>query len=290
MHMTSLALIGAGRIGGQIAFLASLLGLVEEVHLHDINVPLLRAQVSDLKHAMPGLRIGTGREGVRDADICVFTAGIPRNPEVPTRVHLLKDNLPVAASYTEWLRGFSGILITVTNPVDILNRYLAISAGIDPERCIGFGGQLDSARFALELQSRGIGGEAWVLGEHGEHQVPLFSMLESEVEEVEREEIRNSLRRASMSIIEGKGGTIFGPCAHIVELISTIVDDTRGTYACSCCLEGEYGISGCSIGVPAVIGREGVLGIEEWELDRWERERLEEGARFLNEAVRRLGA
>lgn len=289
MHMTSLSLIGVGRIGGEVAFLASFLGIIDELNLNDVNDGLLRAQISDLKHAMPGLEITTGLELAVNSDICIFTAGIPRNPSVPTRADLLKDNLPVAAQYAERLKGYSGILITVTNPSDILNYHLSTRAGIDPSRCIGFGGQLDSARFAVELISRGIRGEAWVLGEHGEYQVPIFSILEDAVSPDERDEIRDVLRRASMGIIAGKGGTTFGPVAHIIELISAIADDTRGTYACSCILHGEYGISGCSIGVPAVIGRDGVVEIEEWPLDEWERARLGEGARFLKDSMKGMG-
>ncbi|MDH7593902.1 MAG: lactate dehydrogenase [Methanomicrobiales archaeon] len=287
--MTSLSLIGVGRIGGEVAFLASFLGIVDELNMNDVNTTLLHAQISDLKHAMPGLEITTGLEAAMRSEICIFTAGIPRNPLVPSRADLLKDNLPVAVRYSERLRGYRGILITVTNPSDILNYQLSTRAEINPSRCIGFGGQLDSARFAGELISRGIKGEAWVLGEHGEHQVPIFSILGSEVGLEEREEIRKTLRSASMGVIAGKGGTIYGPAAHITELISAIVDDTQGTYACSCILDGEYGISGCSIGVPAVIGEGGILEIEEWSLDEWERKHLEEGAQFLKDSIKSTG-
>ena len=131
------------------------------------------------------------------------------------------------------LKGFSGILITVTNPMDIMNYYLWKTTGMPREHCIGFGGQLDSARFGIALRERKISGSPSVLGEHGEHQVPLFSRLDRTVEVPVREEILSGLRGASMEVIRGKGGTVFGPAFHIARLIRVIVSDTRELAACS---------------------------------------------------------
>lgn len=286
--MVSLSIVGVGRVGGEVAFLASFLGLVDELNLIEVREEYLCAQVLDLRHAMPELRITTDREGMKQSDICVYTAGNPRDPSVNSRADLLDDNLGIAKSCADSMSGFEGILITVANPSDALNHYLSRRLELDPSRCIGFGGQLDSARFAVLLAERDIRGEAWVLGEHGEHQVPLFSLLERTVEIGERMEILERLRGSSMEIIRGKGGTLFGPAAHIVELISAIVEDARITYPCSCIPDGEYGIEGCSIGLPAVVGKGGIASIEEWGLDGWEQERLAEAARFLQGLARKM--
>ena len=143
--------------------------------------------------------------------------------------------------------------------MDVNNYYLCKSSGLEPRQCIGFGGQIDSARFGIALHERGLGENPWVIGEHGEHQVPLFSQLQDPVELPVREEILAGLRTVSMRVIKGKGGTVFGPARYVAELIRIISQDRKECISCSCILDGEYGISDCSLGVPAVIGREGVL-------------------------------
>lgn len=285
--MARLAVVGVGRIGGEVAYMAAALGIVDELVLYDSAPELLRAQVLDLQHTGLSLPISTDKKMIRDADICLFSAGLPRNPTVKTRADLLDANLPATNDCMGMLTGFSGILITVTNPMDINNYYLCKKTGIPRERCIGFGGQLDSARFGIALRNRNISGFPIVLGEHGEHQVPLFSLLSQPVPEPLREEILSELRGASMEVIKGKGGTVFGPALHLSQLIRMVVSDTRETVACSAILEGEYGLSGCSLGVPVRIGREGILSIEEWRLDTWERRQMDEAGAFVRNLVKK---
>lgn len=278
--MTRLAVVGAGRIGGEVAYLATVLGRIDELVLHDASSPLLRAQILDIQHTGTDIPILSDTPAIRDADICVFAAGFPRTPLVKTRADLLSLNIPVLKEWSVLLEGFSGILITITNPMDANNFLMAKMAGLPRERCIGFGGQLDSVRFGIELAARGIRETPWVLGEHGEYQVPVFSTLRSRVALPDREAILKNLRGASMPVIMGKGGTVFGPALHIIRLIDQVLDDRRELLPCSCILEGEYDISGCALGVPARIGRDGLIGIEEWNLDAWESGKLREAAEF----------
>jgi malate dehydrogenase len=236
--------------------------------------------VLDLQHTGLDMRISTERADIRNADVCLFAAGLPRNPSVRTRADLLDANLPATNDLVGLLKGFSGVLITVTNPMDVNNFYLQAKTGIPRERCIGFGGQLDSARFGISLRKRNISGFPSVLGEHGEHQVPVFSRLEKPVAEPLRNEILAELRGASMEVIKGKGGTVFGPALHMAHLIRMVLSDTRERVVCSAVLDGEYELDGCSLGVPVRIGREGILEIEEWELDPWESEKMNEAGTF----------
>jgi malate dehydrogenase len=106
------------------------------------------------------------------------------------------------------------------------------------------------------------------------------------VDTATREKILSDLRGASMEIIKGKGGTIFGPARHIARLVSAILEGGNGTVPCSCVLDGEYGFSGCSLGVPARVGKEGIRRIEEWPLDPWEEAHLREAAAFLADLSR----
>ncbi len=285
--MARLAIIGVGKIGGEVANLASALGIADELVLYDSARDLLRAQVLDIRHTGLGQNISTDTKDIRDADVCIFSAGLPRNPSISSRADLLDANLPAAREAAAMLAGFSGILITVTNPMDVNNYYLGTRTGIPRERCIGFGGQLDSARFGLALRNRSISGFPFVLGEHGDHQVPVFSRLGQEVGVGQREEILAELRGASMEVIRGKGGTVFGPALHLAHLTRMILMDTRELAVCSVLLNGEYNISGCSLGVPAVIGNGGIRKIEEWPLDSWEQEKMEEAGRFVRDLCRK---
>jgi malate dehydrogenase len=285
--MARLAVIGVGRIGGEVAYLSASLGIVDELVLYDSAPDLLRAQVLDLEHTGLQIPISTDTSAVREADICIFSAGVPRNPSVKTRADLLETNLSATRDGIALLKGFSGIVVTVTNPMDANNFVLCKKSGIARERCIGFGGQLDSARFGLALRNRGITGFPFVLGEHGEHQVPLFSSLASRVENGQREEILAELRGASMEIIKGKGGTVFGPALHLTQLTRIILRDARELIACSAVLEGEYGLSECSLGVPARVGRNGIQKIEEWDLDAWETAKMNEAGHFVKELCTR---
>ena len=285
--MARLAVIGVGRIGGEVAYLTASLGIVDELVLYDSAPDMLRAQVLDLEHTGLQIPISTDTPAIREADICIFSAGLPRNPSVKTRADLLEANLSATRDGIALLKGFSGILITVTNPMDANNFVLCTKSGIGRERCIGFGGQLDSARFGLALMNRGITGFPFVLGEHGEHQVPLFSSLASRVENGQREEILAELRGASMEVIRGKGGTVFGPALHLAHLTRIILKDARELIACSAVLEGEYGLSGCSLGVPARVGRSGIRKIEEWELDAWEMAKMNEAGQFVKDLCTR---
>jgi malate dehydrogenase len=285
--MARLAVVGVGRIGGEVAYLTASLGIVDELVLYDSAPDMLRAQVLDLEHTGLQIPISTDTPAIREADICIFSAGLPRNPSVKTRADLLEANLSATRDGITLLKGFSGILITVTNPMDANNFVLCKKSGIARERCIGFGGQLDSARFGLALRNRGITGFPFVLGEHGDHQVPLFSSLASRVENGQREEILAELRGASMEVIKGKGGTVFGPALHLTHLTRIILKDARELIACSAVLEGEYGLSGCSLGVPARVGRNGIRKIEAWDLDAWERAKMNEAGQFVKDLCTR---
>ncbi|PKG33754.1 malate dehydrogenase [Methanoregula sp.] len=285
--MVRLAVIGVGRIGGEVAYLAASLGIADELVLFDTAPELLKAQVLDLKHTGLDVAISTDMNAVKEADLCIFSAGMPRNPSVKTRADLLLSNLPATRSCAGILKEFSGVLITVTNPMDINNYYLAKTTGIPRERCIGFGGQLDSARFGLALRERNINGHPSVLGEHGEHQVPVFSRLDVPVTTPLREEILRELQGSSMEVIRGKGGTVFGPALHLAHLARMVLRDTGEAAICSAVLDGEYGLDDCSLGVPVRIGREGIRQIEEWELDPWELDKMAEAGRFVSGLCRK---
>ena len=262
--------MGTGNIGGTVAFVAAMQGLCDELVLFDSNEPKQLAQIRDIAHTGIDITLSSEIDDLRRGDIFLFCAGTARTPAIKTRADLLSANLPVADDAAQVLRGFEGVAITITNPMEANNWYLHQKSGLPGERCIGFGGLLDSARFGCELKKRGIEGDAWVLGEHGEFQVPIFSGLSEEVDITTRDKILTDLRGESMTVVRGKGHTAFAPAYHICRLIRAILNDEQVVLPCSAVLEGEYGIEGCSMGVPCRIGREGITEIVEWEFDPWE--------------------
>jgi len=284
--MTRLGVLGVGRIGGEVAYLAALTGVADKLALYDRTESLLRAQVLDIRHTGIPVEISTSPRDILDTDVCVVAAGLPRTPDIRTRADLLMANLPVIQECGELLKEYPGLLVTVTNPMDINNYFLHRLTGIPKERCIGFGGQLDSARFQWALAGRGIKGPTVVLGEHGENQVPVFSRLPVPFSEEKRSEILRELRGASMEVIRGKGGTVFGPAYHIVSLAKMLLSGTQETVPCSAVLDGEYGISGCSLGVPVRLGREGIREIVQWDLDPAEAAAMAQAGAFVSDLCR----
>ncbi len=286
--MTSLAVFGTGRIGGGVAARAVSSGLVHHLVLYDCNEALLEAQRLDIEHMRCPVTVSVNPRDIRACDIILYTAGLPRNQNIKTRAALLDCNVPVASELAALIPHYKGIIVVVTNPADILTYYLWKITGIARKRIIGFGGQLDSARFQYELANRSIRGDGFILGEHGEHQVPLFSKTGHDIDFNTREEILSKLRNASMEIIKGKGATEYAPVYHIWNLIASVLSDAQKELICSAVLDGEYGVFGCSLGVPVTIGREGILSIHEWDLDCWEWDHFHQAASFVSDLCRRI--
>ena len=273
--------MGAGRIGGEVAFLAVATGLVDELVIHDAVAPFLHAQVLDLQHTGLDVMITTDLREAATAELGVFAAGSPRNPNIRSRADLLSANLPVADDCITELARFPGVMVSITNPSDANAYYITRKSGLDRSRVLGFGGQLDSARFAIALRNRGLTENgATVLGEHGDRQVPVFSRSAPGTSEPVREEILHELQNASMPVMQGKGGTVFGPAVHVVNLLRAVAEDQRVVLPVSVALEGEYGVEGCSLAVPCEVGKDGARRVEEWKLDPWERRKMDEAARY----------
>lgn len=283
--MVKVAAFGMGRIGGEAAYISAVNGFADELVIYDIMPEFLHAQKLDLMHGAD-IPISTNITDMKDADYCIFSAGYSRSPNVKTRADLFDKNLPIAREAAEQLKGFSGKLIVITNPMDVFTWYFAKHAGLDEGQVVGFGGLLDSRRFTVALSSMGIKEKGMVLGEHGENQVPVFSKLSVDVPEAVREEVLLGLRGSSMPVIKGKGGTVFGPAYHIANMMQKI--EKGEEFICSLPANGAYGIDGCSIGLPARVTRDGAKINENLKLDDWETAKLNAAAEFLTGLCRRV--
>lgn len=285
-----LGIVGTGRLGSQIAYTVIERGLATSIALVDVNPELAEGQAMDLSHAAYDKEVSVhsgGFPALSGADIAVVTAGKPRLPG-QTRLDLINSNLPIARDIAERIAEYAPNcrIITLTNPMDVMNYAMHVYTGFGRERVIGSGGVLDSARLrAIIAQQRGTRAsevEAFVLGEHGENQTPVLSKVHVSRKPLTygegREKLREELRLVAAKVIEKKKGTEFAPASATADMIQAIALDEKRMLPCSAVLDGEYGLKGLSIGVPCILGKQGIEKIEEWLLDDWERNVFMAGA------------
>lgn len=290
-----LSIIGAGTIGATLAYQCAEKNLFDELVLVDIAEGLAKGQCLDICHALAyggetEISCGTYLD-MCDSDIIVISAGKPRRPGTD-RLDLIRDNCKIIEQISSEIvkNAPDSIVVAVTNPVDIMNRAAFLKTGFDRSRIIGFGGQLDSARFRYLLSleySVPVGDvEAYVIGEHGEAQVPVFSRIKIRgelvtIDDQRRDELRTRLRASAMEVIEKKGATVFAPINTLIPMLESIIYDKKETMMCSANLDGEYGLRDVSIGVPTTLGKLGIEKIKEWDLDEYEKKLLVSGAQKL---------
>ena len=297
------SVIGVGNLGSCIAYEIANRGLVEELVLIDIFRDLAEGNAADIEQAIAfrnNTAIYAGNyEDVEGSHLIIVAAGKPRTPEMKTRLELLRVNKRIIEDVAKNLREICGnpVVITLTNPVDVMNYLLWKYTGFPREKVIGSAGMLDSARFRSILARRCgvpvLDVEAYVIGEHGENQVPVFSRVKirgerREFASEEKSEIIKELRSSALTVISKKGATIYAPANNTVNLIEAVIKDEKRICACSAILDGEYDLEDISIGVPAIIGKNGAEEILEWNLDESERRRFYFGAENIRKAIEKI--
>lgn len=297
--MVKVAIIGVGSLGSCIAFELAVKNLVDELILLDVVKPLAEGQAMDIAQSSASIsdvEIKAGDYGdVADSDIVVITAGKPRTPHMKSRLELLSVNVPIVVDIAGRLKsiGFEGPIVTVTNPVDIMNLLTWKIVGLDRCKVLGSSSLLDSARFRLiisrRLNVKPSFVEGYVIGEHGSNQVPLFSKLKVMGKPVtlsveEKNTISEELRGTALDVISKKGATVYAPASHTVALIESLLISDSSLSLASLVLNGEYGVEGLSIGVPFKPGNLKVNEIVEWSLDREEASLFHKGVEALKQA------
>jgi len=288
-------IVGVGKVGGAVAFALAREGPWDELVLVDAVPDLAWAQAEDIRHGLrvstqPTIRVGN-IEDLADCDVVVLSAGQGRKPEM-TRLDLLHANAGLVAKLSEDIARAArrASLVVLTNPMDVMTTVAWQSTGWPRTRVLGSGTLLDSQRFRMILADRlnvpSVKISATVLGEHGERVVPVFSRAKVSgrrptLSAKDKEEIIRQLRDVSTHIIAAKGGTAFGPAGATLELVHALIGSRPRVVPCSVVLEGEYGVHGVAIGVPAVLGTGRVLALEEWPLADDEQAAFEEAARDL---------
>ena len=296
--------VGAGNVGSTFAYALLLSGLVGEMVLIDANHKRAEGEAMDLNHAVPlsnPVRIWAGDYAdCADADVVVISAGTGQRPG-ESRLDLFKRNADIfrqiVPSITDHNR--KGILLVATNPVDVLSYVAWKESGFAPGRVIGSGTVLDTARFRYLLaQHLGVDPRnvhAHIIGEHGDSEVPVWSManvtglrLENycqrhgcALDASQREQIFVQTRDAAYEIIERKGATFYAVAAGLLRIVESILRDQNTVLAVSNLVPGYYGIEDVYLSLPAVIGRSGVEQILHLPLDPEETDRLQHSASVL---------
>ena len=301
-------LIGCGMVGMSYAYALLNQNIVDELVLVDVNKEKAEGEAMDLNHglafASSSMKIYAGDySDAGDADIVVIAAGVNQKPG-ESRIDLLGRNTEVFRSIIEPVidSGFSGIFLIATNPVDVMSQITLKLSGFSPDKVIGSGTTLDSARLRylvgekLHVDPRNV--HAYVVGEHGESEfVPWSQAHVSTVsldemrakypdrsEELDMSEIEDEVRNSAQKIIKAKRATYYGIGMALVRITKAIFSDEHSILTISSLVDGEYGISGAYLGLPCVVGREGRIKLIELDLNEEEQKKLERSASVIKEA------
>jgi len=291
--------VGAGAVGASCAEYIAMKNFADEVVLLDIKEGYAEGKAMDLMqtsslNGFDTLITGTTNDYSKTAnsDVCVITSGIPRKPGM-TREELIGINAGIVKTVSSNLIEHSPntIIIVVSNPMDTMTYLVHKSTNLPKNRIIGMGGALDSARFkyrigeALGCPTSDVNG--MVIGGHSDKgMVPLIekatrnSVLISEFLSADRMDQIVQDTKVGGATLTGLLGTSawYAPGAAVSELVKAIALDSQKMFPCSALLEGEYGLSDLSIGVPCVLGKNGIEKIVEVSLTDAEKAKLAESA------------
>jgi malate dehydrogenase len=286
MSGRKVGIIGAGAVGASAAFSLVITGACNEIILYDIQTQAAIGKAIDLEQAGAYSTNGTivkaalTPDEVKDCDVVVITAGVPRTGDM-TREDLLTINAKIMKDVVENIKKHSpdAVIICVSNPLDVMSYAIHKMTGWDRNRIVGMAGALDGSRMAYQINNElGYGRaqtRAMVLGDHGENMIPVPSMssvggvpLTEIVSKEVMENIINRTKHGGAQIVKHLGtSAYYAPGRGVAVMVEAILNDSKIVIPSSCLLNGEYGHSDVSVGVPAVIGKTGVEKIIELEFD-----------------------
>jgi malate dehydrogenase len=290
MARNKIALIGAGMIGGTLAHLVGMKELGDVV-LFDIADGMPKGKALDLAQSAPVEGFDARLKGTSDyadiagADVCIVTAGVPRKPGM-SRDDLLGINLKVMKAVGEGIKAHApnAFVICITNPLDAMVWALREFSGLPANKVVGMAGVLDSARFrhflAEEFNVSVEDVTAFVLGGHGDTMVPvveystvagipvpdLIKMGWSTQEKIDAIVARTRSGGGEIVGLLGNGSAYYAPASSAIAMADSYLKDKRRLLPCAAFLSGEYGIKDLYVGVPIIIGANGVEKIVEIEL------------------------
>jgi malate dehydrogenase len=302
-----ITIVGAGHVGSTTAhwIVAEQLG---DVVLVDIAEGLPQGKALDLLESTPVagsdcMIIGTNDYGpTADSDIIVVTAGLPRKPGM-SRDDLLFSNVKIVKSVVEQVapRSPDAVMIVVSNPLDVMTHLAMKVSGYHTHDVLGMAGILDTARYrtfiAMELGVSAEDVQAMVLGGHGDDMVPLVSCtsvggipVTQLIHPTRLAEIIQRTRDGGIEIVNylKTGSAFYAPGAAVAQMVEAIERDKKRVIPCSAYCQGEYGLENIYIGVPIILGADGVEKIIKLELSTTELEALRKSAAHVKESIAKL--
>ncbi|MDM8310917.1 L-lactate dehydrogenase [Clostridium cadaveris] len=306
MSIRKVAVIGIGHVGSHVASSIITQGICNELIIIDNDIKKALSHGEDLADTMAYMlkrvNVKVGRyEDIEDADIVVMSASGPIFKE--DRLEELEGTIEVMDEIIPYIKnsGFKGIIVSISNPCDIIAYYLHEKTGL---KVIGTGTVLDSGRLRarlgrqLNLDPKSI--EAYCLGEHGDSQMvpwssafingkPILEIMREKPYIYGRLRLKNialDTMKAGWNIVVGKGSTEFGIGAAAAEVIRAILEDERKVLPCSTMLNGEYGETKVYASVPCVIGKSGVEEIIELNLTEKEQEEFHSSCRIIKDRIK----
>lgn len=299
MSRSKIALIGAGMIGGTLAHLAALKGLGDVV-LFDVVEDMPQGKALDLAESLPVEGVDCHLKGTNDyadiagSDVIIVTAGVPRKPGM-SRDDLIEINTKVMKAVGEGIKTYApnAFVICITNPLDAMVWALREVSGLPAHKVVGMAGVLDSARFrhflAEEFHVSVQDVSAFVLGGHGDTMVPLtrystvagipvpdlVKMGWSTEEKIDAIVQRTRSGGGEIVALLKTGSAYYAPAAAAIEMAKAYLNDERRILPCAAYVDGAYGLDGIYVGVPVVIGRNGVEKIVEIDLNDAEKEEFQ---------------
>lgn len=307
-----IGIVGTGLVGSSAAYAMTLQGVGSKLVLVDISRKLADAHAQDILHATPfahPLRVRAGDySDLEQAAVVVIAAGTAQRPG-ETRLHLLKRNASIFEDVIpKVLRHVQdAVLLIATNPLDVMTQMATRISGLPPERVIGSGTILDTARFRSLLgEHLGVSPKsvhAYVLGEHGDSEVLVWSeakiggialetlaaQLGCHITGEVRQRIDEGVRRAAYRIIEGKGATYYGIGASLARLARAVLQDERTAFTVSVLNKEVEGVPEVALSLPRVVGHSGILATLHPTLSTDERAALRRSAEILKKAISEVG-
>ena len=291
MTKPKISLIGAGQIGGTLAHLIALKELGDVV-LFDVAEGIAKGKALDLSQstAIDGLNVSiTGTNNYNDtsnSDVIIITAGVPRKPGM-TRDDLLGINLKIIKQVADGIKDTSpnAFVICITNPLDVIVMALQKYSGLPKNKVIGMAGVLDTSRFKFflsqELNVPISEVDSFVLGGHGDTMVPvpnrttvsgkplLDFVKEGKISEEKLNEIIDRTRNGGAEVVKllETGSAFYGPAASGIEMAESYLKNLKKTLPCAAHLNGQYGVKDLYVGVPVIIGSNGIEEVIELTLD-----------------------
>jgi malate dehydrogenase len=300
-----ITIIGAGKVGASAAF-EILRYRISDVTLIDIAENLAKGEALDMMQAAPAIEFDGKIRGTSDysqmqgSELVIVIAGQGRKPGM-TRIDLMNNNAKIIRSIVREVAKHAPDckLMVVTNPVDIMSYIARRESGLPPNHVFGMGNILDTLRFrsyiAQELDVSRQDVNALVIGEHGDSMVPLVEYASVTgipiTTLLTKEQIDKIVQRTINSgadVIKLKGSTIYAPAAVIAMMADAVIHDRKRVMSVSTCPSGKYGCSDYSIGVPVVLGKDGVEKIVELTLSPESKKRFEKSVAKIKAAVAAL--